>query len=206
MRPGETPKVPPLAMRPEGIAGRLFGIVMERMNASAYREALALLGPGPDRAVLEIGFGTGRLVELLLARSPEGRVAGVDPAETMLRVAQQRRAVRAAADRVDLRHGDASDLPWPDASFDAAVALHCFQFWPDPERSARELLRVVAPGGRLVLILRAHRAGRAPAWLPNPISRSADEPAGARQLLIDAGFALDPSAKPHAVVARRYSR
>ena len=124
---------PRLAMRPEGLTGRLFGIVMERLNAAAHREALGLLDPTPD----------------------------------------------------------------------AAVALHCFQFWPDPARCARELLRVLVPGGRLVLILRMHRPGRAPAWLPNPIRRSADEPAGARRGLADAGFEIDPVGPAHAIRAHK---
>lgn len=205
MRPAEPPVRPPLAMRPEGLVGRLFGNLMERLNAAAYREAIALLGNEPDRAVLEVGFGTGRLVELLLARSPTVRVAGIDHAQTMLRVAQGRAAIRAAGDRIDLRHGDAAALPWPSESFDGCVALHCFQFWADPARCARELHRVLTPGGRLVLILRAHRPGRAQAWLPNPISRSDDEASRARQLFAAAGFAVDPDGAAHVIRARKRS-
>jgi SAM-dependent methyltransferase len=174
-------------MRPAGFAGRLFGAVMERMNAPVYRLALEMLAPAPDEAVLEIGFGTGRLVEMLLARVSHGRAAGVDPTETMLDVARGRRAVRAAAARVDLRLGEASHLPWPDASFDAALALHCFQFWPDPRAGVAEVHRVLRPGGRFVLVLREHGGG-APAWLPNPISRSGDEIAGTRACLAEGGF------------------
>ncbi len=194
-----------LAMRPQGIAGRLFGVVMERLNAPAYRLALDMIAPFPTDAILEIGFGTGRLIELLLARAPDGRVAGVDPTPTMLDVARGRRAVRAAGARVDLRLGDASRLPWPDASFDAVAALHCFQFWTDPLASAREIGRVLRPNGRLVLILRTHSRDHAPAWLPNPISRTANEVEGARACLVAAGLLVAGADAwpPAAVLATR---
>ena len=183
-----------LAMRPEGLAGRLFGKVVEAMNAPSYRLAIQMIDPAPHEHVLEVGFGTGRLAELLIERLPRGRVAGVDPTETMVEVARERPGIRRAGDRVDLRCGDASRLPWPDASFDAVAALHCFQFWPDPEAGLREARRVLRPNGRLALILREHGTSP-PAWLPNPISRSPDEIAGTEACLLAAGFrprAFDP--------------
>lgn len=183
-------KLARLPMRPDGLAGRIFGKMMEAMNENAYQRALSLLDAARDAAVVEIGFGTGRLVELLLERAPDGRIAGVDPAATMVDVARSRSAIRGAGERVDLRLGEAARLPWADASFDAALALHCFQFWADPIAVAREVLRVLRPGGRFVVVLREHPPGRAPAWLPNPISRGPDECAGARECLREAGFVV----------------
>lgn len=185
-----------LPMRPEGLAGRIFGRTMEAMNERAYHRALALLDPAPDAAVVDIGFGTGRLVELLLERLPGGLIAGVDPAATMVDVARSRRAIRTAAGRVDLRLGEVAQLPWPDASFDGALALHSFQFWAEPVAAAREVARVLRPGGRLVVVLREHPPGRAPAWLPNPISRGPDEHAGARDCLREAGFVVHDAPTP----------
>lgn len=178
----------PLPMRPQGVVGRLFGLVMERLNAPAYRRVLELVAPRDGDHLLEIGFGTGRLVELLVTAAPGVRVAGVDPTPTMLEVARARRAVRAAGARVDLRLGGDVPLPWPARHFDGAAALHCFQFWLDPERSLAELRRVLKPGGRVVLVLRDH-SRRPPAWLPNPLSRGGREVDAARELLSAAGFA-----------------
>jgi len=178
----------PLPMRPEGWRGRAFGWVMERLNASAYATALDVLAPRQGERVLEIGFGTGRFAELLLRRAPVS-VCGVDPAATMVDVANRRGGIRAAPGRADLRVGDAAALPWRAASFDAAVAIHCFQFWPDPARALGEIARVLRPHGRLVLVLRDH-GGRAPEWLPNPLSRGADEVAAARHALQRCGFGV----------------
>jgi ubiquinone/menaquinone biosynthesis C-methylase UbiE len=89
-------------MRPAGLAGRLFGMVMEKMNARAYRRVCELAAPARGESVLEIGFGTGRLVEMLLERVEPGRVAGVDWTPTMVDVALSRRGVRNAGARADL--------------------------------------------------------------------------------------------------------
>ncbi len=173
-------------MRPAGVLGRLFGVVMEALNEASYRAALTALAPVPDR-ILEIGFGTGRFAELLLAQDPAVNVAGVDPTATMVETAKRRRAIRAAGPRADLRQGDASSLPWRDGYFDAVVAIHSFQFWPDPSQAVREIRRVSAPGSRLLLVLRNH-ARKTPAWLPNPLSRSGDEVRATMDFLETGGF------------------
>lgn len=203
---GRTKGSTPLAMRPEGLAGRAFGLLMELVNASAYRLVQAMLDPAPDAQILEIGFGTGRLVELLVERLPDGRMLGIDPTETMLKVAQARQGVRRAGARVDLRLGEAGRLPWASASLDAVAALHCFQFWPDPAAGLNEVFRVLRPGGKLALILRRHGV-RAPAWLPNPLSRSGDEIGQTRACLVEVGFELDGDAHwpAGALLARRPS-
>lgn len=178
---------PPLPMRPAGTAGRVFGVLMERMNTGAYRKALKIMAPRDGQCFLEIGFGTGKLVELLLNAAPDVRVAGIDPTETMVEVARARKAVERAGARADLRVGTASTLPWEDAHFDGACALHSFQFWPAPDRDLEEIRRVLKPGGTLLLVLRDHSNG-AHSWLPNPASRSGNEVEATLALLEAAGF------------------
>ncbi|MGH7022071.1 MAG: class I SAM-dependent methyltransferase [Caulobacteraceae bacterium] len=176
----------PLAMRPEGLGGRVFGALMEAINAPAYRFALDLLEIEPESDVLEIGFGTGRMIELMLART-SGLVVGVDPARTMVDVANARTTVRRADARVRLSLGSDGDLDFPPASFNRVVALHSFQFWPDPSTTVRHLRSLLRPEGRFTLVLRGHSRGGAD-WLPNPLSKAADEPEAARRLLADQGF------------------
>jgi ubiquinone/menaquinone biosynthesis C-methylase UbiE len=174
-------------MHPSGMAGRVFGVAMEALNERAYRAALKALAPSPSERILEIGFGTGRFAELLLEFDTSISVAGVDPTATMVETAKRRRKILAAGARADLRQGDASSLPWSDGHFDAVVAIHSFQFWPDPHRSVREILRVSGHGRRLLLVLRKH--GRnAPAWLPNPLSRQGNEIRATTDFLETAGF------------------
>ncbi len=175
----------PLPMRPT----KLFGRIMEFVNAPSYRLARKLIAPQSGQRLMEIGFGSGRLLEMLAQSAKDIHLAGIDPTEAMVEMARARRTLAQRAGSLDLKRGMPEALPWADSMFDAVAAVHCFQFWEDPERAAREVLRVLVPGGRLVVILRNHE-GHAPAWLPNPISRSGNEYDGACTLLTETGFAL----------------
>ena len=162
------------AMRPHGAIGRVFGLLMTWINAPAFAFAEQALAPQAGDAVLEIGFGTGRLVRRLATRARF--VGGVDPSPLMLQTAQRANAASIARGQVELRPGGAGALPWPDQTFDKACALHSFQFWPDPAAGLTEVARVLKPDGLLLLMLRAHDEGRPAAEaLPNPLSRSGDE-------------------------------
>ena len=175
------------SMQPHGFRGRVFGWLMDRFNARAQDFALHRLNVQTTDSILEIGFGTGRLVRKLAKKARDGFVAGVDPSELMLHKAEKRTRRFRKKGRVELVLGEASALPWPDERFDKAAALHCFHFWADPEHDLAEVRRVLKPGGFFVLILRRRRKA-GPKWLPNPISRSDQEIAGAFQLLTDCGF------------------
>jgi ubiquinone/menaquinone biosynthesis C-methylase UbiE len=177
----------PLPQSPSGIKGRLFAWLMERMNAAAYARAIDALKPTDSERFLEIGFGSGRFVELLIEAAPRSLIAGVDPTQTMVSVARNRRRISGAASQVDLREGSDAALSWPKESFDAVIAIHNFQFWSNPSHSLMEIRRVLKPGGRIVIVFRDHSL-HAPAWLANPISRSGSEVEGAIALLVAEGF------------------
>ena len=175
------------SMHPHGFHGRVFSWFMDRFNARAHKFALRRRDVQPTDSILEIGFGTGRLAKRLAKTARSGFVAGVDPSELMLQTAEKRTKKFRKKGRVELKLSEASALPWPDATFDKVAALHSFQFWSDPDHDIAEVHRVLKPGGLLLLILRAHRKA-GPKWLPNHISRSGQEIAGAFELLANSGF------------------
>jgi ubiquinone/menaquinone biosynthesis C-methylase UbiE len=177
----------PLPQNPSGFTGKLFGKLMEFTNAAAYQKALQALAPSDNERFLEIGFGTGRFAEMLLSNTSDTFVAGVDPTETMVQTAIDRMIKRGFKHRVDLRQGTDESLPWADRQFDAIIAIHCFQFWRDPDRSLLEIDRVLRPQGRLVIVFRDHSTN-APDWLPNPISRSGREVKNAISILEKHGY------------------
>jgi SAM-dependent methyltransferase len=76
----------------------------------------------------------------------------------MARQAARRNRALIRAGRDEVKCGGVSQIPYPDESFDKAFAVNSFQFWPSPVADLRELRRVLRPGGRLVLAIRA--AGR----------------------------------------------
>ncbi len=148
--------------RPEGWFGRLIGQVMAVKNLRMNQIAVELLDVRPDDRVLEIGFGPGTAIQMAAARATRGFVAGVDPSPAMLRSTAARLRGFSLADRVELREGSASRLPYEDGLFTRALAVNSFHHWSDPERDILEVRRVLAFEGWLVLGLRGMpaRAGR----------------------------------------------
>jgi ubiquinone/menaquinone biosynthesis C-methylase UbiE len=166
---------------------------MDWLNRPMLAAALSLLDVQLDSKVLEIGFGTGALVERLGALAPAGRIAGIDLSPLMVAQATRRNRQAVQAGRVELRCGSVSALPFADRSFDRVVAVNAFQFWPTPLHDLREVRRVLAPGGRLVLGMRLTEGAH-----PRSLRREQIDPI--RTLLAQAGFARV------AAVERRHGR
>ena len=118
--------------------------------------ALELL---PAPLVLDVATGTGRLPRALLRQpSFSGRVIGVDLARRMLREAVRRTAQ--FADRLTFIWQDARNLPFEDGTFDAVTCLEALEFTPNPQDILTELLRVLRPGGVLLVTNRIGREAR----------------------------------------------
>ncbi len=132
-------------MRANWMAGD-FGMVARTISAGAeaFIERLAI--PGGSR-VLDVATGTGNLA-LPLARAG-CFVTGVDIAPNLLVQARERAAAEGLTIAFD--EGDAEALPYPDASFDAAVTMFGAMFAPRPEVVAAELARVLKPGALLAM-------------------------------------------------------
>lgn len=121
----------------------------------AYNSTLGtqmrFFGPNFGKEHIEVACGTGTLLQWVLRwrkwkRLAEVHIVGVDYAESMLAGARQRFA---GQPNIELRHADAAELPYQDATFDTANianSVHCF---PDVDSALRDILRVLKPGGTL---------------------------------------------------------
>jgi arsenite methyltransferase len=140
--------VPQLA-RPHGALGQVVASLLNRANRSINLHVVGALDVTPGERVLELGFGGGVGLALLLAHEPQVRLSGIDPSREMLRRCQRR-----FAGQVRLVEGTVDALPFADASFDAVFGVNVTYFWPDMPRALAEVLRVLAPGGKLVFGIR----------------------------------------------------
>jgi SAM-dependent methyltransferase len=170
---------------PAGLPGRAVGRVMVLVNGSMNRLAVDLLGVRPDDAVLEIGFGPGTAIRLLAERAPHGFVAGADPSDVMVREAGRRSRAFVEAGRVDLRRASVSRLPYPDGRFTKVLAVNSFHHWPAWEDDLREVRRVTAAGGILLLGEKVERPLFSFLTLGG---LTVEEIAGIEELLLRAGF------------------
>jgi SAM-dependent methyltransferase len=120
---------------------------VSRGIADSIEHAVLRLNPRPGERVLDLATGTGWTSRLVAKRGAQ--VTGVDIATGLLDAAER----NAAAEQLSIRYlqADAEQLPFEDASFDALVSTCGVMFASRPEAAAKQMARVVRPGGRIAL-------------------------------------------------------
>jgi ubiquinone/menaquinone biosynthesis C-methylase UbiE len=146
------------AVRPQGALGVLMGWLLENGNAVQNRATVDALAPPHGASVLEVGFGPGHALEMLAMSRPIGVVAGIDHSPLMVARARRRLNGRRGDAALDLRVGDAGDLPFPDERFDLVFAVNTFHLLPDRERALAEMAGVLKSGGDILLSIRNFRS------------------------------------------------
>jgi demethylmenaquinone methyltransferase/2-methoxy-6-polyprenyl-1,4-benzoquinol methylase len=184
---------------------RISGVYDALSDASegACRDRLLeRLAPAAGERALEVGFGTGHVLETLArAVGGEGRVVGLDVSEGMARQARERLAKQGLSEGVELRVGAAPPLPFPDASFDLAVLSFTLELFPEPAipELLGELRRTLQPEGRLGVVSMAKpREGRHESalshtyrWLHRHFPHIVDcQPIDAEAIVETAGFEI----------------
>lgn len=118
-------------------------------EATVEAAVLEILGTRPVRSLIDLGTGTGRMLGLLAGRA--GRATGLDSSHAMLSVARAN-LERMGLSRVDLRQGDIHAPPFGRGGFDLVLVHQVLHYLDDPARALREAAKLVAPGGRLLVV------------------------------------------------------
>jgi ubiquinone/menaquinone biosynthesis C-methylase UbiE len=140
------------ARRPSGwLARKTYGGTLgaPKGHEEVFDRVLQLLQPAADGRCLEIGCGGGRLLERVLACG--GSAAGLDHSPDMLALSAARNREAVESGQLELKLGEASQLPWPDDTFASVVSANTFFFVEHRDRLLAEILRVLRPNGRAII-------------------------------------------------------
>jgi demethylmenaquinone methyltransferase/2-methoxy-6-polyprenyl-1,4-benzoquinol methylase len=131
------------------LLNRVLSFGLDRRWRKRTIAALELEG---SSRILDLATGTADLALEAGRQLPGAHVDGVDPAEQMLSIGRTKIERRGLTDRIELQQGDAQNLGFPDAVFDAVTMAFGIRNVPDRPRALREMARVVRPGGRVAIL------------------------------------------------------
>ncbi|MBI5160591.1 MAG: class I SAM-dependent methyltransferase [Micrococcales bacterium] len=138
------------------VSAEAYDAFMGGFSEPLSDEFLAFAGVPEGGRVLDVGCGPGALTRRLIDRLGIQSVAAVDPSASFVD------AVRARFPGLDARRASAEELPFADASVDAALAQLVVHFMPDPVAGLREMARVCRPGGVVAACVWDHADGGGP--------------------------------------------
>ncbi len=128
------------------------GLMSGGLDRRWRRKAVKLLTPRSGGRYLDVGCGTGDLAMEILRQCPAAEVIGIDPAEEMLAIAKAKIARKGIADRASFQPGDAESLDFADGELAGVISAFCLRNIAHRAKALAEMRRVIAPGGRAVIL------------------------------------------------------
>ena len=158
------------------------GEKMERHHLDITEKTIRRMELRPGERVLDLGCGSGwatRLLARLVSDGAEGfgQVVGVDVSDEMIR---QARGASKDFENILYVWGSAEKIPWEENFFDKVLSVESFYYYPDQDRALMELFRVMAPRGRMFILINLYKDNEySLQWVPKlkvPVHvRSKDE-------------------------------
>lgn len=140
------------ARKPTGSFGRLVMPAVFNLGNVALNDFMGdILDVKENDHVLEIGFGTGKFLNKAAKHIGGGLIEGIDLSDTMVAIAKRKNRKYIAGKKVSIRQGDFLEAAYFDNSFDKICSANTIYFWSDPEHYVRKILRILKPGGNLIL-------------------------------------------------------
>lgn len=113
-----------------------------------------------NAVILDVGCGGGGFVHELAGIAVNGKVYGIDYSEDCVIISRRINHQWIKMGRVEILNSSVSSLPFPDRMFDIITAVNSHYYWPNLDSDMQEVLRVLKPGGRLVLIGESYKGGK----------------------------------------------
>lgn len=145
--------------KPDRFAGRLFTSVMNRSHSALTDWGLSHVKIGRDFSILDVGCGGGRTIQKLAALAVDGKIYGVDFAPGSVAASRAKNAQLVRSGRVAIGQASVSHMPFAADEFDLVTAIETQYYWPDVVNDLREILRVLRPGGALLVVAETYKGG-----------------------------------------------
>ena len=160
----------------------IFNIGNARLNRFVYE----IMRVQKTDQILEIGFGTGKLIYEMAKQIDQGLIEGVDFSSTMVSIARKINKKHIASGKVKIREANFDEISFQKNTFDKACSVNTIYFWTKPENTAKKIADILKPGGKFVAAFE-DVAQLEQRQLDNDVFRlySKDE---VKNLLVDAGF------------------
>jgi SAM-dependent methyltransferase len=155
--------------KPSRWLGRLMAQVMNESHGPLTDWGLSHIQVTEEYTILDVGCGGGRTINKL-AQWTGGEVCGVDFAKGSVASSRATNKELIAAGRVHIEHGSVSELPFAADRFDLVTAIETQYYWPNLDGDMREILRVLKPGGKFLVIAENYKGSRTD-WLEGPLMR-----------------------------------
>ncbi len=146
--------------KPTGWFGRLILRDFNRHHSKVTDWGLQHLAIQKHDTILDVGCGGGRTVHKLAGIATDGKVYGIDFSEESVTVSRRTNKQWIAMGRVEILPGSVSRLPFSDHMFNLVTAVETHFFWPDLVADMHEVLRVLKPGGKVIIIAEAYKGAK----------------------------------------------
>lgn len=137
--------------KPKGIGGRLMVGMMNTGHSAMAEWGFTHLKIAENDICLDIGCGGGANVKRLLNKAPNGKVTGIDYSEASVEKSKKVNKAEIANNRCEILQGNVAELPFKDETFDVVTAFETIYFWPDIDRSFKQVHRVLKSGGTFMI-------------------------------------------------------
>jgi SAM-dependent methyltransferase len=143
--------------KPAGWLGRFVLWNMNSRHSKVTDWGLSHISVDKHSTILDMGCGGGRTVSKLAAIATQGKVYGVDFSKESVAFASRINKHWIDIGRVEIREASVSQLPFSADAFDVVTAVETHFWWPDLPADMREVLRVLKPGGTLIIIAEIYK-------------------------------------------------
>jgi ubiquinone/menaquinone biosynthesis C-methylase UbiE len=138
--------------KPSGFVGRIIGKMMNKFHTGKYIRYFQNNLPQDNSAILDIGCGGGKFIKHLNSKNPTYKLFGLDHSTEMIKMSRKLNQKGILNDQVEIVEGSAMEIPLEDNSIDLVTAFETVHFWPDIQKSFKEVIRVLKPGGAFLII------------------------------------------------------